>query len=56
MARELAQNEEVGLDESTLMRLFEAKTEKMIQSLSANRFTFDDAGGADMNSIQARLF
>jgi len=30
MARELAQNEELGLDEGTLMRILEAKTEKLI--------------------------
>ena len=30
MARELAQNEELGLDEATLMRILEAKTEKLI--------------------------
>ena len=39
MAKELAQNEEIGLDESTLMRIFEAKTDKM---MTANRFTFED--------------
>ena len=56
MAKELAQNEELGLDESTLLRILEAKTDKVIQAAAANRFTFDDPAGADMNSIQARLF
>jgi hypothetical protein len=40
MAKELAQNEEIGLDESTLLRIFEAKTDKMMAS--NNRFTFED--------------
>jgi hypothetical protein len=51
MAKELSQNEELGLDESTLLRILEAKTDKVIQTAAANRFTFDDAAGAEMNSI-----
>jgi chlorite dismutase len=46
MAKELAQNEEIGLDESTLMRIFEAKTDKM---MSANRFTFEDQRNINMS-------
>lgn len=43
LARELAQNEEIGLDESTLLRIFEAKTDKFILNNSnVNRFTFDE--------------
>jgi hypothetical protein len=30
LAKELAQNEDIGLDEATLMRFFESKTEKLI--------------------------
>lgn len=30
MARELAQNEDLGLDETTLLRILEAKTEQLI--------------------------
>lgn len=56
MAKELAQNDELGLDESTLLRILEAKADKVIQTATANRFTFDDAAGAEINSIQARLF
>ena len=30
LAKELAQNEEIGLDEQTLLKIFECKTEKYI--------------------------
>ena len=30
IARELADNEEIGLDEQTLLKIFEAKTERLL--------------------------
>jgi hypothetical protein len=41
IARELAQNEEIGLDEQTLLRIFECKTEKLLGS-SQNHLNFED--------------
>lgn len=41
LARELAMNDDIGLDEATLVKFFESKTEKLLQTAAANRFTFD---------------
>lgn len=53
VAKELAQNGELGLDEQTLLRLFECKTDKLINSSTGGynnnsymgtnpHFAFDD--------------
>eukprot|EP00347_Sterkiella_histriomuscorum_P012817 403367114 len=43
LAKELADSEEIGLDENTLMRMFELKTEKLVNmSTINNQFTFED--------------
>lgn len=45
LVKELSQNEEIGLDQGTLMRFFESKTENLLQAASVNRFTFDETNG-----------
>lgn len=42
LARELANNEDIGLDEATLLKLFESNTDRLLSSSAANRFTFDE--------------
>lgn len=52
LAKELAQNEEIGLDEATLLRIFESKTEKLILAATANKFTFDHDAGNNTRSMK----
>ena len=61
MAKELANTEEIGLDESTLMKFFESKTEQLIETVTANKFTFDNKnfkkrkGSSNSRSAKKRL-
>ncbi|TNV73632.1 hypothetical protein FGO68_gene8077 [Halteria grandinella] len=55
LARELAQNDEIGLDEATLVKFFESKTDKLLQTAAANKFTFDQISGRSKHSCWSRL-
>ena len=53
VAKELSQDEEIGLDEQTLMRIFENKTEKLSNLLSYQA-NFEEGRNSISNNISNR--